>query len=356
VEDTGIGISQDVQDRLFDAFTQADSSTTRRYGGTGLGLAISKRLAELMGGKVGVSSTPGNGSTFWFTIQSELREGDASIDDVRFEGTRALVVDDHEINRLILVRQLTYWGMIVETASDGQEALERFKAASLQQRPYDVALVDLNMPHLDGLAMARKVASTGHPPVAMALLTSSAQRGEASVAVSAGYVDYLTKPIRQSTLERCVRTLVGQARGARVSGPRPAVVEVPKKPVPTGDALRVLLAEDNPVNQKVALRMLERLGIAVDVVASGSEAVDAVARKHYDMILMDCQMPGMDGYEATAEIRRREDGRRIPIIALTANAMAGDRERCIDAGMDDYVAKPVTKEMLETAIRQWGGL
>jgi PAS domain S-box-containing protein len=346
VSDTGVGMSPDVQARLFQAFTQADSSTTRRYGGTGLGLAISKRLVELMGGQIGVVSTPGRGSTFWFTVCLGL--GAAQPMSARaFAGQRVLVVDDHVINRRFLEQQLTAWGLVVETATDGPGALAALRAAADEGAPPAMALLDLHLPGMDGLELSQAIQSdprlAGLPRV---LLASSRQQGLGAAAHSAGITSCLTKPVRRGQLYHVLARLLDGAAAPGLPVPR-------RGDRPRRFRGRVLVAEDNVVNQRLIVRLLESRGLRADVVANGLEALAALPQVPYDLILMDCQMPELDGYAATARIRRREgEGRRIPIIALTANAMQGDRERCLLAGMDDYLPKPISAEALDRVLQQ----
>ena len=354
--DSGIGISEAARKNLFQAFTQADGSTTRKYGGTGLGLAISKQLVELMGGEIGVTSTEGKGSTFWFTARFAKRalptaKGESDL--VSLERLRALIVDDNATNRKLLSHQLDSWGMIHDEAESGVRALEFLRSAAARGTPYDLAILDFMMPGMDGFELARAIKSEpALAGVAMVLLTSFGQRGDGAVARAAGISAYLTKPVRQSQLFDCLADVVSHASCSR-AGTVPAVnplTLVTKHTLaeakPMSNKL-ILLAEDNIVNQKVAVRQLQKLGYRADTVADGQEALEAVRRISYDLVLMDCQMPEMDGYEATAEIRRREAGtQHIPIIAMTANALNGDRAKCIAAGMDDYITKPVKLEEL----------
>ena len=358
VKDTGIGMTEEERGRLFQAFTQADVSTTRRYGGTGLGLVISKQLAEMMGGEMGVQSEPGKGSTFWFTAALRKQpEGAQStiIPREDFADLRILVVDDNETNRKILHRQVISWGMKNGQAESGPRALEILRSATQRSEPYDLAVLDLQMPSMDGIELAHAIKSD--PSIAstkLILLTSMGLRGEAEQARRVGFAAYVTKPVRQSRLYDAIATAMGSAPSSR------DVPDVDRRREPRDLArgrqtrARLLVAEDNQVNQRVAMRMLEKLGYRVDVVANGLEAIEAVSRVPYAAVLMDVQMPEMDGYSATGEIRRRQgDWRRIPIIAMTANAMQGDREKAMDAGMDDYVSKPIKPRDLEATLRRW---
>jgi signal transduction histidine kinase/DNA-binding response OmpR family regulator len=371
VKDTGIGMSDEQRSRLFQSFSQADASTTRRYGGTGLGLAISKQLVELMGGEIGVESQPGEGSTFWFTLRTQKQPEDgprvvpprrASLRDLR-----VLVVDDNETNRRIVHEQVTSWGMKNGMAEGGHGALEVLRRAMQEGAPYDLAILDLQMPGMDGMELASSIkADPSIAPTKLILLTSMGLRGEAEQARRAGFAAYLTKPVRQSKLFDVMVNVMMDALPVEEQAEMRPVHEAPivarhglegakAHPVELPWHARVLVAEDNQVNQKVAVRMLEKLGYRADVAANGLEAIEALSRIPYAAVLMDVQMPEMDGHEATAEIRRREQGRgcRTPIIAMTANAMQGDRGEALAAGMDDYIPKPVKLEALEAVLECW---
>jgi PAS domain S-box-containing protein len=356
--DTGIGIPQEARERVFEAFAQADGSTARRYGGTGLGLAISRRLVELMGGAIGVESEVGQGSTFWFTAR--LERGAARPDELParadLRGLRVLIVDDNATNRTILEHQLTNWGMVSGTAADGPQALARLRAAAAEAQPYELAILDMQMPEMDGLALARAI--KGDPALAdihLVLLTSLGQHGPGADALTAGIAASLTKPVRQSQLYDALANVTGTpADGGARPAPAPAPKAAPALVSSAGNGPRLLVAEDNPVNQKVAIRILEKLGYQADVVGNGLEVLDALDRIPYPLVLMDCQMPEMDGFAATAAIRARENGgQHTPIIAMTAGAMQGDRERCLAAGMDDYISKPVRPEQLGALLARW---
>jgi PAS domain S-box-containing protein len=351
VTDTGIGIAPEAQGRLFQSFSQADGSTTRKYGGTGLGLTISKRLAMLMGGGIGVESTPGHGSTFWFTVRIARSPGAAAevTTPADLRGLHVLVVDDNETNRTVLRHLLTAWEMRAETAARGPEALDALRGAAAAGDAFGLAILDVQMPGMDGLMLARAIKQDPRlAPTRLILLTSMGHAGQAAQAAEAGFAGYLTKPVRESHLRECLATVMG---AADVS---PLVTRHTIEEARERKLARILLCEDNDVNQLVAVRTLERLGYVVDVAANGRQAVEACARGPYVAVLMDCQMPEMDGFEATACIRRAEaSGRRIPIIAMTASALEGDRERCLAAGMDDYVSKPVTIEDLGRVLKHW---
>jgi PAS domain S-box-containing protein len=357
VRDTGIGIDPDLQPRLFQSFVQGDGSASRRYGGTGLGLAISRRLVSLMGGEIDVRSRPGQGSTFWFTVRlGQQAPGTAPTPSppTRLAGRRVLVVDDNATNRQILKQQLGYWGMRATTVESGPKALAALRQAAAAGPPYDLAILDMKMPEMDGLTLARAIKD--EPVLAgvrLVLLTSFGQRGQGAEASRIGIGAYLTKPVDEADLHDCLVEVMDEARPKRA--PR-LVTRHSLRELRPPVAARVLVAEDNEVNQKVAVRILEKLGYRVEVADNGREAVLACEKTRYDAVLMDGQMPGMDGYEATRRIRERQGaGTRLPIVAMTASAMKGDRERCLEAGMDDYVSKPVTPEELERVLRRWVG-
>jgi two-component system, sensor histidine kinase and response regulator len=358
VADTGIGIPQEAKERLFEFFYQVDASHTRRHGGTGLGLAISKQLVELMDGRLWVESEPRSGSTFSFTARFGRPAPDASElpaprAGAELQDLRVLVVDDSATNRIVLTHQLTGLGMRTDEVADGAAALTMLRHAVAEDDPYQMALVDQRMPEMDGLALGNAVCADPEiRSTRMVLLASAGHRGDAQAAQEAGMVGYMTKPVRQTELQRCLATVMG-----------PAAVDPVTPPLVTRHALkeagldswpRVLLVEDNVVNQRVATRILEKLGYRADVARDGAEAVEAMTRTHYTAVLMDCQMPVMDGYEATTEIRRREGASsRTPIIALTASALQEDRERALAAGMDDYLAKPMQVRDVAAVLDRW---
>ena len=355
VTDTGIGIPAERMHVLFQPFSQVDASTTRQFGGTGLGLMISKKIAEMMGGRIGVESVPGKGSTFWFTVVLEKQAlAGQPLDDLTFaeiRGHRVLAVDDNETNRLVLNGMLETWGARHEEVEGGAAALAALRAAVGCGDPYEAVIIDMGMPGMDGETLARHIKQD--PSIArtrLIMLTSMGRRGDAQRMHEAGFDAYLTKPAKHSQLHDCLAAVLGrQAIPTAAPGDplitRYTVSESRRK-------LRILLAEDNIVNQKVALRILERFGYRVDAVADGREVLKALQMAPYDLILMDVQMPELDGFGATRAIRELERGagRRIPIIAMTAHAMKGDRERCLEAGMDGYVAKPVQPRELVAAI------
>ena len=357
VADTGIGIAPEVQERLFQAFTQADASTTRKYGGTGLGLAISRRLTEMLGGTIGVKSTPGQGSTFWFTVRVAKSAAPPHLltpATHTLQGIRVLGVDDNATNRTLLEGYLQAWGMQIDCVADGAQALARLRAAHHDGRPYALVILDMQMPHMNGLELAHIIkADADLAPVRLVLLSSGRQCDEEQSAREAGITAYVAKPVHQSQLYNAIVTVMSTA-----CTPQPPVQATHQNLAAAGaeGKMRVLLAEDNIVNQKVAILMLEKLGCRVDAVANGREALEALTHIAYDLVFMDCQMPEMDGYEATTTFRAHEvsGGTHVPIIAMTAYAMPDDRERCLQAGMDDYIKKPVNAEVLQAIVQQWG--
>jgi signal transduction histidine kinase/DNA-binding response OmpR family regulator len=350
VRDSGIGLSAAGRAKLFQSFSQADSSTTRKYGGTGLGLAISKRLAELMGGTMWVESDgPGHGSTFRFTIRApraELPSGSARRDladeQSALAGKRLLIVDDNATNRRILSLQSARWGLQPTDTESPEQALQWLRDGA----DFDLAIVDMLMPQMDGLALARQMQQI-RPTLPRVLFTSLGRR-ETAAEEAALFKAQLAKPLHQSALFDTLMTLLGQAAAPRAAVPVKAAMD---KDMAERHPLRILLAEDNVVNQKLALRLLQQMGYRADVASNGIEAIECIERQPYDVVLMDVQMPEMDGLEATRRIVARwPKGQRPHIVAMTANAMAGDREECLAAGMDDYVTKPIRVEALVAAL------
>jgi CheY-like chemotaxis protein len=339
VKDTGIGIPADRMDRLFRSFTQVDSSTTRLYGGTGLGLAICKQLVELMGGRIWVESELGKGSTFYFTIVGQPAEAQGVKEKwTALAGKRVLSVDDQEVNRTILALQLESQGMQVTKAQSGREALDCLKQTS----GFDLVLLDMQMPEMDGVQLAEKIRQINQYKSTPLVMLTSFGRHDVDGKMFAGF---LTKPIKSAQLFNLLSRVLG---GNATNGTTPRAT--PARDLAKRYPLRILLAEDNPVNQKVALKILERMGYRADVVGNGREALQAVHRQPYDVVLMDVQMPEMDGVEATTKIREQFGENRPWIVALTANALQGDRERYLGVGMDDYISKPIRVEELEKAL------
>jgi two-component system, sensor histidine kinase and response regulator len=368
VQDTGIGIPDEKLGLIFDKFTQADASTTRRYGGTGLGLAICKQLIELMEGQIGVHSRIGEGSTFWFSLPlaASGQEPDTLNTDVELAGLRVLIVDDNEVDRRVLHEQITSWSMRNGGYASGAEALVALRSALSTGDPYQIAIIDYMMPGMDGEMLAREIKSDPElQETVLVMLTSVSGRGEPKRMSDIGFAAHLGKPARQSQLmdalvsawaaKLCEASVDSKFVTQVASSPETrAVSTLSSDPPSAGVGARVLVVEDNPVNQKVAAKMLIRFGCQVSIAAGGREAVEMVSTFQYDLILMDCQMPEMDGYETTAHIRKKENGNgHIPIVAMTAHAMKGDRERCLQAGMDDYITKPLRTKALHSALEHW---
>ncbi|MCK5235858.1 MAG: response regulator, partial [Deltaproteobacteria bacterium] len=359
VTDTGIGIPEKRQSAIFEEFSQADMSTTRKYGGTGLGLSISKQLVEMMGGEIGIESVEGKGSTFWFTAllgkQSEQRmtEEEPNMD---IQGARILVVDDNATNRRLLELLLDSWNCRHEEAEEGEEALVKLKSAVEEKDPFSTAILDMQMPGMDGETLGRRIKEDkAIGDTRLIMMTSMGLRGDASTAEEIGFSAYMTKPVKKSQLYDCL-VMVYNERGVPREDESGSIVTRHTVTEKRRQMSRILITEDNITNQKVARNILEKLGYQVDIAANGQEAIEALEAQPYNLVLMDCHMPVMDGYEATREIRNSTSQVRnhnIPIIAMTANAMKGDRDDCIEAGMDDYIAKPIDPKSLAEMVEKW---
>ncbi|MBA3964355.1 MAG: response regulator [Nitrospirales bacterium] len=384
IQDTGEGIPADVLPKLFQPFTQADSSTTRRHGGTGLGLAICKQLVQQMGGEIGVENRPGGGNSFWLTATFQKQEAFAfstSRDPIALEQLHVCAVDDHPTNRELLAQYFQHWNMDGEVVECPSECLALLYEQAQSGTPYDLAILDMEMPEMDGFELARVIKAD---PILRAtrliLLTSLGRRGDATAAHQSGFSGYLTKPIRKHQLQACLETVMGLHPSDHFSPPQPLVASHFLKDLQGHRAMRILVADDHHVNQQLAVLMVERMGFRAEVAGNGQEVLEAISRIPYDLILMDCQMPEMDGYETTKKIREAErinretlggkgEGTeevfpdalrltphgipRIPIIALTANAMQGDRDKCLHSGMDDYLSKPIRPEELTRVFAKW---
>ena len=361
VSDTGIGIDPELQEKLFDSFTQADSSTTRKYGGTGLGLAICKQLVSMMGGEIAVESNPGKGSRFYFTLQLPVVTHHEELNHKSLKGRRVLVVDDHSVNLHILRKQLQQFGLQVQATNNHTQALEILHRCASTQQPIELAILDYHMPDLDGADLGRMILSDPDiPPFPLVIYSSIAKKGDAKKFEDIGFSGYLTKPTMSDVLHKTLECVLGEFRSNPADRRRIItkydVMESadPKLQQYNFKGVRVLLAEDNVINQKVANTLLNKHGFQVTVVGDGQQAVDCYQAQEFDLILMDCQMPVMDGYEATAAILSLQNngGRAIPIIALTANAMESDKKKCLQAGMQAFIAKPFRTEILLTSIHQ----
>jgi PAS domain S-box-containing protein len=352
IEDTGIGLSEDARGRIFDAFSQADQSTTRRYGGTGLGLTISRQLVKMMHGEIGVESESGNGSTFWFTSSFEKRAGGKAspVKAKRLPGGRVLLVDDNATDRQILRSQLTALGMQCTPAASGEEALQFLCEAIADEKPYGVAVIDMRMPRMNGMELAQAIKSDPVTKATRVIMISSVENPiDAQTRKNLDIDAFFEKPVKQAQLHQCLANVLGSTPTKRIKANNNTQGEA--RPPAIHDT-RILIAEDNEVNKKVMLLVLDDLGYTADTVSNGKEAIAALKGHSYDIILMDCQMPEMDGYEAARTIRREFD-RPPRIIAMTAHALRGDREKCLAAGMDDYLSKPIIGEQLEAALEKW---
>jgi signal transduction histidine kinase/CheY-like chemotaxis protein len=358
--DTGIGITTEDKNNLFQPFTQVDASITRKYGGTGLGLAICQQLVTLMGGKIGIKSEIGKGSKFWFNLSfTKQPESVSQNQDYQIlSQRRLLVVDDNTINREILHHQAISWGMHIDEVDSAIAGLAALETAATEQMPYDIAIIDMQMPEIDGLTLAiqiRKNPAIANVPLIM--LTSTNQRDEVKKALDIGFISYLVKPVKPTRLLDTIMNIVGSQ--SKINNSQIAInEELPAITNKNTSKLKLLLAEDNLVNQKVFLKQLQNLGYQADAVANGQEVLELLDKIPYDLIFMDCQMPILDGLEATKEIRRRPVSsfakhQQPVVIAITANAMKEDQKICLDAGMDDYLSKPVAKDKLAAMLELW---
>ncbi|MEH1936539.1 MAG: response regulator [Nostoc sp.] len=383
ITDTGLGITPEDQCKLFTPFTQVDASTTRKYGGTGLGLAICKQLVSLMGGEIGVESRLGKGSKFWFevTLAKQLQPISSEGDGELLLNRRLLVVDDNATNRKIIHYQATRWGMLVDQAASATTALKAIQEAAKQKNLYDVAVINMQMPEIDGMTLGEQIkTNSAIAGLSLIMLTSTNQRDEIQRALKIGFAAYLVKPVKPSRLLDTIMTILGtqleEETGVTSHKSQVRIQELGLKNYennsnyhspgsrllpPDSPRLRILVAEDNLVNQKVALKQLQSLGYSADVAGNGKEVLQLLEKIPYDLILMDCQMPVLDGLETTKEIHRWQEsyfasGRRPVVIAMTANAMKEDQQMCLDAGMDDYLSKPVMKEKLAVAVERWASV
>ena len=366
VIDTGIGISLQDQNKLFQAFSQVDASITRQYGGTGLGLAICQQLVSLMGGKIGVKSQMGKGSQFWFELpfMKQIQPSSQILELDILTNKRLLVIDDNGTNRRIIYHQATHWGMLVDEAACANTGLAALQKAATENHPYDIVLIDMQMPVIDGLTLGSQIkANSAISNIPLVLLTSSNQKDESKKAINIGFISYLVKPIKPSRLLDTIMDILGNQ--AKLDNFQSSKIEQSSITVldekisdSTKSKLKLLVAEDNPVNQKVILKQLHSLGYKADIVANGQEVLEMLDNIAYDLILMDCQMPILDGLKTTKVIRSRPissfvNHRQPIVIAITANAMKEDQQSCLDAGMDDYFSKPITKDKLATLLELW---
>jgi len=359
VADSGIGIPKEKLQVIFDPFSQADNSTTRKYGGTGLGLTISSRLVEMMGGRIWVESELGRGSEFHFTARvgiadTNVIEVGAIAPPELLRDVRVLLVDDNRTNRRILEGMLGRWEMNSSTAQDGEEALTKLSEAQEAGAPFALILTDMHMPGMDGFELIEKIRQRpGASTATIMMLTSAGHRGDAARCQELGVSAYLLKPIRQSELREAIARVLGarEQKGAIPLITRYSLQDAREAP----DSLRILLAEDNPVNQRLASRLLEKRGHFVVVAANGREALEALEKGSFDLVFMDVQMPVMDGFEATTAIRKKEaaSGMHVPVVALTAHAMKGDREKCLAGGMDEYLTKPIRPQELDEILKSY---
>jgi hypothetical protein len=358
VSDTGIGIAEDVRERIFESFAQAEASTTRRFGGTGLGLAIARRLTELMGGTISLDSEVGRGSVFSVSMAFPIgvSQADPAAEALeRLKGLRLLYVDDHAMSRQLAHADLTRRGLACDVAADGQEALRAIRRARAEGSPFALAIIDMHMPGPSGLDVARIIAGDRTlSGTRIVLLTSLADRIATDVSLDVGVVDSVMKPVRRSALYQAIAGALRPAPQVEAKPMARLAASAPSYASAPAPSVQILVAEDNLVNQRVVLGLLAKLGHRADAVRNGLEAVKAVEAGAYDLVFMDCQMPELDGFEATRRIRRLSGAcASVPIVALTANAMQGDRERCLEVGMNDHVTKPVDVGRLAAALQRY---
>ncbi len=355
VKDSGIGISPEAKEKIFTSFAQADDSTTRRYGGTGLGLTISRQLCTLMDGEIGVNSEPNVGSRFWFTVRLRRSEVPERLIPRDLHGMYVAIVDDNETNRKVLEHQLDGWGMRYASVADGEQALTLLAQAQARGDPFKIVLLDMMMPVLDGVDVLKLIRGSGKYGNPEVIMLSSMGGCAPKIKTEYQVSECLSKPVRQSLLFDSIQRLSYKKADVKDNlSPAASIKDQELNRIPERRAERILIVEDNLINQKVAIGLLKNLGFTADVADNGLEAVKAVAARQYDLVFMDCQMPELDGYEATARIRAREHaGEHLTIVAMTANAMIGDEQKCRNAGMDDYLAKPIQVNELEKMLGRW---
>jgi two-component system, sensor histidine kinase and response regulator len=361
VIDTGIGIEEHIQKKLFLSFTQADSSTTRKYGGTGLGLAISKKLVDLMGGQIHIESKIGEGSKFFFDIELSLLEQRNKLSSKSIQGRRVLIVDDNKVNLQVLNDQLLHFGMDVTTTSNHKQAIDILRNSAAQDKPFEVVILDYHMPEVNGRELGKMILDDEKiPPCPLVAYSSLARRGDAKLFENTGFSAYLSKPelaqVIHDTLENVLGEFLNPSFDKHGIITRYKVIDSKSDSILDYDfnGVRVLMAEDNKVNQMVAKNLLDKHGFSLDIADNGQQAIDKFKQHSYDIVLMDCHMPVKDGYEASAEIIKyqQQNDINIPIIALTANATKSDKDKCLTAGMNSFVAKPFSSEILLSSIQR----